>query len=290
MTTLAVQPTATVYQARNIVNGHRYIGFTTQGFEKRVEQHRYYARAGKKYYFQHAIAKYGEENFIFGVLADFGEDIELARIYEREAIEKYQPEYNLMLGGDAHAPSLETRAKISAAHKGRKWSNRPPVSDETRAKLSAAMKGKASAWMTGRSPNIATRAKISAAHKGHINYNTKPVSEETRRKLSEKLKGRKPWNTGLVFDETRRKRMGDLRKAEHARATPERKETQKRLGKHLSDVLRKPIVCLTDGLIHESAAAAGCYYGSSKACITGVLKGRYKSARGRVFKYLDQGA
>jgi hypothetical protein len=68
--------------------------------------------------------------------------------------------------------SPETRARMSAAHKGRPGH---PVSAETRAKMAAAHKGRAL------SP--AHRAKMSAAHKGH------EVSPETRAKLAAALKG-----------------------------------------------------------------------------------------------------
>jgi group I intron endonuclease len=278
--------TAIVYQARNLVNGHRYIGFTTQGFEKRVKQHLYYASKSKRYRFQHAIAKYGVENFVFGVLADFGDDHELAKLYEREAIEKYLPEYNLMLGGDAHIPSLETRTRIAAAHKGKKWPNRPPVSDETRAKLSAVMKGKASRWLKGRVLSAETRAKISAGQKGHPQYNTKPMSEESRRKLSERFKGRKPWNTGVVFDEDRRKKMSERRKSEHLRDTLERRAQMRETAKNISNVLRKPVECVTDGRVFESIAAAANFYGVSKGYMASVIRGRFPPMRGLVFRYI----
>lgn len=74
-----------------------------------------------------------------------------------------------------HTP--ETRAKIGAAHKGRK---RP---DETRRKMSIAMQGNTSSLGCKRSQE--TRAKMSASAK------TKPlVSEETRLKISAAHKGR----------------------------------------------------------------------------------------------------
>jgi hypothetical protein len=70
--------------------------------------------------------------------------------------------------------SAETRAKLSAAHLGKK---REPFSPEHGAKIAAAMRGRAL------SPEH--RAKISAAHLG------KTISPETRAKLSAALRGRK---------------------------------------------------------------------------------------------------
>lgn len=83
--------------------------------------------------------------------------------------------------------SAETRAKLSIASTNNKNFEGKTHSSETRAKISAAKKGK-----PGKSPNAETRAKISAAHKG------RPKSEETRAKISAALKGRAP--KGMVSD------------------------------------------------------------------------------------------
>lgn len=278
---------AIVYQATNLVNGKRYIGFTTQGLTTRVKQHRYYARKGSKYYFQHAIAKHGEQNFVFELMADFDGDLDLARAYEREAIEKYQPEYNLMLGGDAHTPSLATRAKIRSAHTGKKWPDRAPPSDETKAKISAAMQGKASAWMTGRTLSPETRAKISAAGKKHPGNNTgKPVSEETRQKLREKFKGRVPVNKGGHHTPEVIQRMSAAIKRSYLNPSPQRLAAQKAHGKARSNVLRKPLECVTDGNKFDSLSTAARFYGVTKGYLGNVVNGRYPPMRGLVFRYI----
>jgi group I intron endonuclease len=139
----AAQPiTAIVYQARNVVNGHRYIGFTTRTLAKRETQHRSDARQGRGHVFHKALRKYGEGSFIFEVLADF-DDMDLAKLYEFEAIAKHRPEYNLRAGGDGGGALAEsTRRKISAAQKGVPAPQRShPVSDETKRKISAGNKG-----------------------------------------------------------------------------------------------------------------------------------------------------
>ena len=93
--------------------------------------------------------------------------------------------HNLTNGGDGtsgciHSP--ETRAKMSAAHKGKKNHNYgKTLSPETRAKISAATKGKT------RSPE--TRAKMSAALKGENHpFYGKSRSPETRAKMSAAVK------------------------------------------------------------------------------------------------------
>ena len=104
---------------------------------------------------------------------------------------------NLTDGGEGvsgRGTSVETRAKISAANKGRTFSpehrtrlgaaskgRRLSFSAEHRAKLSAALAGR-----KGRDHSPETRAKLSAANKGRT------FSPETRAKLSAAAKGRKP--------------------------------------------------------------------------------------------------
>lgn len=94
-----------------------------------------------------------------------------------------------------HPMSAATRAKISAALKGRKHARRKgghhkghPVSAATRAKLSAALRGK---HHKGHHVSAATRAKISAALKGK-HHQGHHVSAATRAKISAALRARHP--------------------------------------------------------------------------------------------------
>lgn len=161
---------AIVYQARNLLNGHHYIGFTTKGLDARREQHFKSARVKQaRFRFQHAINKYGPENFVFEVMADFEGDEELAKLYECEAIAKYRPEYNLSHGGDGGSLSEETRAKISAANMGRAGTHKgKKFSLETRLKMSLSTRGKPHPW--ARFKSVTARQKTSASLMGHPNY------------------------------------------------------------------------------------------------------------------------
>jgi hypothetical protein len=71
------------------------------------------------------------------IFKGFGEELKQA---ERDAIVKFNTMapngYNLIMGGPIPRWSAETRAKMSAAHKGR------AKSEEHRAKIAAALKGK----------------------------------------------------------------------------------------------------------------------------------------------------
>jgi hypothetical protein len=102
--------------------------------------------------------------------------------------------------------SPEARARLSATHKKRP---RPPMSAETKAKISAARKGKplqgehrARFAKIAANPSAETRAKISAAGRGRSHtdetklkigaaHRGKVVSEETREKMRRNFTGRK---------------------------------------------------------------------------------------------------
>lgn len=106
----------------------------------------------------------------------------------------------------------ETRAKLSVAHKGRKFS------PEHRANLSAAQKGrivseetreKIREALTGRTDSDEVRAKKSAAMMGNQRALGRKASDETRAKMSEAHKGR------VIPDEVRAK-MSESQKKRYA--------------------------------------------------------------------------
>lgn len=83
--------------------------------------------------------------------------------------------------------SAETKAKISAANKGR------IVSDKWRKQHSAVMSGRKNGSMSEE-----TKSKISAANKGR---SLPPRSEEAKRKQSESTKGIPSWTKGLTREQ-----------------------------------------------------------------------------------------
>jgi group I intron endonuclease len=170
MATSQYTPKSGIYIIANTKNGKVYIGKTAHGFNTRYKKH---TRALKGNYhnnrhLQAAWNKYGEKSFKFLVL----EYCAIEQLNEREmhhiAIYKARGlAYNLTDGGDGgtgHVPTVETRAKMSAAGKGRKM---PPFSAEHLANMSASRIGK-------KMPPFSAehRAKISAANKG-----TKPAPQ-----------------------------------------------------------------------------------------------------------------
>lgn len=146
-------------------SGKFYIGITVQSVSKRWWSHCREACVGSNTPLHRAIRKYGADAFEVRTLAVL-EDTELAAT-EIRAIERMQPEYNVTAGGDGTlgvSPSAETRAKLSAALRGRK------KSAEHRAKLSAANRGK----------------KLSAEHRANVGFaqRGRQFSDEHRKKLA----------------------------------------------------------------------------------------------------------
>jgi group I intron endonuclease len=164
-------------------NGKVYIGQTIH-LEKRYSQ---YARGDcktqKKLY--RSIKKYSWDSFLKEIIFE-GEcsDACLNRleILFIDQYGSYRDGLNMTKGGDkppshkGKKRSPETKAKISAANKGKKGS---PHSEEAKAKISEARKGKK---LGPHSPEHI--AKISAASKG------KKLSTETKARMSEARKGK----------------------------------------------------------------------------------------------------
>jgi hypothetical protein len=164
--------------------------------------------------FSAAIKKYGWENFTHEMLVEYITEDEanvLEVFYIKEHHSFHPHGYNLTEGGGNASPSEETRAKLSAANKGKVSPHKGiPKSEEHKAKLSAVKKGKKhteetktklstinkgkklsaetiakrSATVMGAKRSEETKAKMSAAGKGKI------ISEETKDKMSAAKKGK----------------------------------------------------------------------------------------------------
>jgi len=173
-----------IYAIKNRVNGHAYIGSTTN-YKSRWHTHRSTLRRGVHHSFvlQRAWDKYGESAFDFQVLLVCPK----TQRTQYETLCMPLQEYNilrtptecLVRGGWSH--SAEFKAKMSALNKGK------VLSEEHKAKISAsamgrtydeAFKAKARARQLGVSPSAETRSRLSVANTGRI------FSADTRKKLS----------------------------------------------------------------------------------------------------------
>jgi group I intron endonuclease len=174
--------------------------------------HLHKLRAGKHHslYLQNAFLKYGEAAFSFEIIELFDPpaNIDLLTIAEQKWIDTLQPIYNMFPVARNRAGfslSPETRAKMSAAKKGR------PLSEANRLALSAAQKIRCKVF--GLPPQLqrrgfhlsaVTRARISAASKGK----SRPrASAETRAKMSASRLGKKGTMLGKRHSQETRAKM-----------------------------------------------------------------------------------
>lgn len=201
-----------VYIHRNIYDGKRYIGITSQ-----LPEHRWRNGSGYKYnpYFWNAISKYGWDSFSHEVIFS-GLEEECAKAKEVELISLYNTTderfgYNLTAGGDGtlgRIMSDDTKKKISASHiglhhseatrqklavisSGNQYAKGYKHSEEAKSSISKSLIG--NQFAKGLRHTYETRLKMSNSHKGTT------LSGETRKKISSANKGR------VVSDETRRK-------------------------------------------------------------------------------------
>ena len=197
---------AGVYCIRNAVNGKFYIG-SAVSFKKRWETHKSQLRRGVHHsiLLQRAWNKYGEAAFEFRVceytLPEHAVAVEQVMLdYYKSADPQYgyniSPTAGSTLGVkhsaeaiakiSAWKPSPETRAKISAAQRGR------IVSAETRAKISAAKQGvKRSAETCAKMSAARLGKKLSNEHRAKMSAARANMSNETREKMSVSHRGKK---------------------------------------------------------------------------------------------------
>ena len=167
-----------VYQIRNIINGHRYIG-SSVNIKKRFANHKQSLMGciHKNDHLQNAFYKYGMENFSFEILlfTDNGNHL----FYEQMLINYLKPEYNI--SPNVSAPMLgrkqteSAKIKISIGNKGK------IISAETREKISLSQKG--NKHCLGRKLSEEAKDRIGKANSGRV------YSEEARRKIGEASRG-----------------------------------------------------------------------------------------------------
>ena len=148
-----------IYIITNLINGKRYIGQSID-IRRRFWDHRCVSHETNRH-LRFALNKYGKEAFKYEVL----EECEADRLNEREMywIEKLEPEYNAMPGGQGRGRkhSEETIEILREAGR-RSWAAK---TEEEKAKI--------------------RETQLKGPRPGHA------VTEETRQKIREKLTGRK---------------------------------------------------------------------------------------------------
>ena len=116
-----------VYLAKNLINGKKYVGYTTKSLQERIQGHLLKSKnKNEKHYFylfMKAIRKYKEESFEWEVINDcrtIEDCCEKEKFYIKEFDTISPNGYNLTEGGNGGIQSQETRIKISESLK-RYW-------------------------------------------------------------------------------------------------------------------------------------------------------------------------
>ena len=185
-----------VYEIRNTLNGHRYIGSSTV---VTVRMHRHKIALEKcghgNRHLQRAWDKYGSENFVLRPILYC--DLENALLYEQMCLDAFHPEYNIAIDARASGRGLqlslgrvlsdETKERISNEIKGW-WQD----NDEARLRLSERR--------TGSVASEETRQKQRESNHG--------ISAETRLKMADTLRG-------VPKSEEHRRKIGDAHRGSH---------------------------------------------------------------------------
>ena len=163
-------PKSGIYCIRNTANGKVYVG-SAINFDARWRVHRCLLEGGKHHSraLQRSWIKHGKDRFTFEILEYVAvkTDLIVREQFWIDTLKAFKPTgYNVVpkagsrLGATQPTPSQAHRDAVSRVHTGK------IVSAETRAKLSAAGKGRPQPKLRGRVVSAEARAKIAAAQKG----------------------------------------------------------------------------------------------------------------------------
>jgi predicted transcriptional regulator len=236
-----------VYIATNKLNGKRYIGATRHSVEYRRARHIYDSKNKNLCrVFGAALRKYGDDGFVWNILAECSSREEMMR-EEVRLIAEMKPEYNITIGGQGVLGV--------------------PYTDERRAKLSKALKGR-KMTPAQRAANLILMRRLSVQHQrpivcltdGRFFASCKEACEFygiTSSNIRSVAAGEQATTKGLSFAFSDRP-LSPNERSEKIRQLQQRKAAnikRQRASKN------QPVLCLADGVEYENAKAAAKPYG-----------------------------
>lgn len=138
--------------------------------------------------------------------------------------------------------------------------------------------------------NVSNNLREKLRQKGKEQWNN--LSEEQKNNiLNNNLIGQKIGHK--VSKETREKlRNANLGKKQSKETIEKRKKTfiNKKLNGYIqtNETHKKKVICMETGIIYDSVKEAGKKNNVNPSCISGVLKGRYKTCKGLHYKYYQK--
>lgn len=168
-----------IYVITNKITNKCYIGQTTQKLDERISKHISASNNGSDQLIHKSIRKNGISNFKIEILK-YCDSMEELNAYEDKLINEYNSivpnGYNLKSGGHNVVYSVESKLKMSLAHKGKS------LSEEHKTKIKESCKGKIGPWL-GKVFSDEHKKNISKGNTGKI------FSKETIVKLSQAKMG-----------------------------------------------------------------------------------------------------
>jgi group I intron endonuclease len=184
-----------VYKITHIASGKSYIGIS-KNINRRWIQHKSFINCNnRKNAIYSAIQKYGIDAFTWQVIEECSvDDLEVRECHWITMFDTFRNGYNLTAGGEYNKVfSVETRQRMSDAHKGKKQSKEliekrtvkgvnhftygKPRPEETRHKISESLKGKKHSEQT--------KLKMSISQSG------RKLTDDAKMRISQKNKGKK---------------------------------------------------------------------------------------------------
>lgn len=245
-----------VYCATNAINNKKYIGLTTKGLAKRINQHIYCANTGSKKVFHRAIRKYGIKAFKWKILF-IGKTIEELRQAERLYITKYDSlgcGYNSTSGGDGIRDYTFTDKQKERLRKNKL--KREIICINNNQIYSSI---KEAAQTLGLDPSS-----VHAVCSGKLDHTNQFMFKYTN----------------VELDECAQRRREDRRQ--------KRKISRQNAAKAAQSARRKPVKCVTDNLDFESVRAAAKKYQCASGEVSKCCQGRIKAVKDKVFIYIEQ--
>ena len=262
-----------VYLVTNLVTGKVYVGLSSRDISKRKIEHLRSSQGVPLFYFHSAIAKYGEDNFLWEVLQSNLTEKQAsdAEVYYLSFFRSNEREfgYNMTSGGECGIPNEAVREKLRITSRNKRHT------EETKQKI--------------REPKLGGKASEETKEKMRIaQRNRPPVSDEVRRSISEGRKGiphseetkekiRKIKLGFKVSEETKKKISLSHKGKKHS------KEHSAKVGK----ASQKSVVCLETGVVYESQTKASLDSHINKNSISLVCLGKIQTAGGFHWKFFE---
>lgn len=255
--------TFVVYVVTNRVNGHRYVGCTTVGLEKRKKRHLIRSKCDKRRVrFHEALVQHGEESFDWCAVSSFDDENE-ALAEEVRLISELGAEYNIAAGGKG------TKGVAS-------W-NRKPVTCLEDGNIFQSVTHASNFYnLDVTTVYDVCVMKYRSANDLHFIFGNEKLTEAERHDRIRKIE---------IECASRRKRT-DVNKSH--RGVREGRDANGRKATGPMKISKR-VRCLDDGALYPSASEAGRQYNIARSAIIELCLGKNnrKSAGGFRFKYED---